>query len=312
MELRQLRQALMLAETLNFSRAAERLHMAQPPLSASIRKLEEELGAVLFERLPTGVKVTPVGESVLRTARRALFYIDEVRRVAREGEAGEHGVLRLGYTSSAAYDLVPRLIGAFRTAYPAVELILDEASTTEMLRAIEAQTLDAAIVAYPVLEPTTATITLIEPGELQLAVRADSELARRDSVAFADLAGVPFIIHSRHQAPTLHALTMNAFLQTGVRPNIVQEVTHVRSLLSLVESGMGVGLVAAFLGKHVSGAIKLLPLTDGLDRITVGLALATSAEDSTATARNFVAIATRLSSAGDQVAKAGERAQDTP
>ena len=96
MELRQLRQAVMLAETLNFTRAAERLHMAQPPLSASIRKLEDELGVSLFDRLPSGVRVTPIGELVLRDARLALFHADQLRRTAKDGASGQQGSLRLG------------------------------------------------------------------------------------------------------------------------------------------------------------------------------------------------------------------------
>ncbi|MGN5479845.1 LysR family transcriptional regulator [Cupriavidus basilensis] len=92
MDLRQMKQALVLSETLNFHRAAERLHMAQPPLSTAIRKLEEELGVPLFDRQPSGLSLTSVGEVVLRQMRSTLFFADEIRRAAREGmrRAGGH------------------------------------------------------------------------------------------------------------------------------------------------------------------------------------------------------------------------------
>jgi DNA-binding transcriptional LysR family regulator len=294
MELRQLRHALVLAETLNFTRAAERLHMAQPPLSTSIRKLEEELGVTLFERLPTGLKVTKEGQAVLRQARRVLFFVEEVRRAAREGEAGEQGLLRVGFTGSATYVLMPNLIQAFRSAYPRVELMIDEATTSDLLRRLEQQTLDIAVVAYPVLEPTTAQVAPLLEGRLMLAVGPESPLAARTEIALSDLGDQPFIIHSRTLAPNMHALTMDAFRTAGVQPRIVQEAAQVHTILRLVESGMGVGLVADFVARYAGGGVKLLPVTDVAAQLRMGLALAMLPDASTAIARNFAALAHSL------------------
>ena len=294
MELRQLRHALVLAETLNFTRAAERLHMAQPPLSTSIRKLEEELGVVLFERLTTGLKTTPAGEAVLRQARRVLFFVDEVRRAAREGDSGEHGVLRIGFTGSSTYVLMPRLIRSFRATYPRVELQIDEATTSELLRRLEAQTLDAALVAYPVLETTTASVTPLLEGRMMLAVGADSALGKRGEIPLSDLADEPFIIHSRTLAPNMHALTLSAFHAAGVQPRVVQEATQVQTILRLVESGLGVGLVADFVARYVGEGVRLLRVADVPDHLRMGLALAMLPDATTATARNFRALAYSL------------------
>ncbi|MBI7467623.1 LysR family transcriptional regulator [Pseudomonas aeruginosa] len=115
MELRQLRQALMLADTLNFHRAAEQLSMTQPPLSISIKKLEDELGIPLFERLPTGLRLTQAGDAVLRNARSTLFFVEEMRRVARKSQSGERGQVRVGGGGTAAYTLLPGIIGSFRS-----------------------------------------------------------------------------------------------------------------------------------------------------------------------------------------------------
>jgi DNA-binding transcriptional LysR family regulator len=294
MELRQLRHALVLAETLNFTRAAERLHMAQPPLSTSIRKLEEELGVALFERLPTGLKVTQAGEAVLHQARRVLFFVEEVKRAAREGEAGEQGLLRVGFTGSATYVLMPHLIRAFRAAYPRVELMIDEATTSELLRRLEQQTLDIALVAHPVLEPTSAEIIPLIEGRMMVAVGPDSPLASSTELTLAQVAEQPLIIHSRSLAPNMHALTMDAFRSAGVTPRIVQEAAQVHTILRLVESGMGVGLVADFVARYAGGGVKLLPLTEAAMQLRMGLSLAMLPDARTAIARNFAALAQSL------------------
>ena len=126
MELRQLRYFVMLAETGNFHRAAERLNMSQPPLTVAIRKLEEELGAALFIRSARGVALTAAGRASLEMARATLAQADRFREAAREGAAGERGRLRVGFVGSATFELLPRLIAEYRRRYPAVELVLEE------------------------------------------------------------------------------------------------------------------------------------------------------------------------------------------
>ncbi|KAF1065819.1 MULTISPECIES: LysR family transcriptional regulator [unclassified Variovorax] len=291
MELRQLRQVLVLSETLNFHRAAERLHMAQPPLSTSIKKLEEELGVLLFERLSTGLQLTPAGEAVLQNAKRALFYADEIRRAAREGMAGEQGLLRIGFVGSATYSLMPQIVRGFHRQYPRVDLVIEESTTTELLRRIEDHSLDIALVRHPVLSPTTALLTVLQLDHLVLAVSADSALAQRGKVAIADLAAEPFIAYSRTLVPAMHVLTMQVFQDAGVRPRIAQEAVQVQTILGLVESGLGVALVPAVVQRYASNGVRLLPLTDMPSKYTVGIAMATLADALTPAARNFIAVA---------------------
>lgn len=294
MELRQLRQALVLGETLNFTRAAERLHMAQPPLSTSIRKLEEELGVQLFERLPTGLRITRAGEVVLRQARRVIFHVDEVRRAAKEGESGEQGTLRVGFTGSGIYVLMPRLIRAFRAAYPRVELQIEESTTSELLRRLDVQALDVALVACPVREPTPAIITPLVEGRMLLAVGLDSKFAGRRELSLRELQDEPLIVHSRTQAPNMHAQTMEAFRQAGVQPQLVQEAAQVQTILRLVESGVGAALVADFVAGYAGSGVQLLRITDDLPQLRLGLALAALPDANTPTGRNFTALARKL------------------
>jgi DNA-binding transcriptional LysR family regulator len=308
MELRQLRQVLILAETLNFHRAAEKLHMAQPPLSTSIRKLEEELGVTLFDRLPSGLRLTPAGEVVLRNARRTLFYSEEVRRAAREGEAGEQGMLRLGFIGSATYSVMPELLRTYRRQYPGVDLAIEESTTVELLSRLEDHSLDVALVRYPVLEPTNAELTLLQRDHFMLAVSTDSPLAAQADIALSELWDVPFIMYSRTRVPSMHMLITCALHGAGIKPRIAQEAVQVQSILSLVDSGLGVALVPNNAVKYAGTGVRLLRLRDWPMQQAMGVALATLPDAMTATASNFVAVARSIAAAG----LAGEAGGTTP
>lgn len=291
MELRQLRQVIVLAETLNFRRAAERLHMAQPPLSTSIKKLEEELGVQLFERLPSGVKLTPAGDVVLRHARRTVFFAEQTRRAGREGESGEQGTLRLGFVGSATYSLMPRIIRAFRGKYPRVDIVIDESTTVELLRGVESHALDVALVRFPVVEPTAAELALLRPERLVAAVSLDSPLAARTAVSIAELAREPLIIYARERVPGMYAFIMQAFAEARVQPNVAQEGVQVQHILGLVESGLGVAFVPESCSRYAGDGVRLLAIDPQPTAFQVGLALASLPDALTPTARNFIAVA---------------------
>jgi DNA-binding transcriptional LysR family regulator len=291
MELRQLRQVIVLAETLNFHRAAERLHMAQPPLSTSIRKLEEELGTQLFERLSTGLKLTPAGAAVLRQARSAVYFAEQTRRAGREGESGEQGLLRLGFVGSATYSLMPRIIRAFRRRYPRVDTVIEESTTLELLRRVEAHSLDVALVRFPVIEPTPVQLDLLQPERLMVAVSSDSPFARQASVAMAERAEEPLIVYARDRVPAMYAFIMQAFAEAGVQPRVAQEAVQVQHFLALVESGLGVAFVPESCSRYAGDGVRLLALDPEPTAFQVGLALASLPEALTPTARNFIALA---------------------
>jgi len=288
MELRQLRQLLVLAETLNFHRAAERLHMAQPPLSTSIKKLESELGLLLFERLPSGLQLTAAGQTFLGLARRTLFHADELRRTARELAHGEQGQLRLGCVGSASHGLLPQILREYRKRFPQVGLSLEESSSSDLLRRLEAHTLDVAFVRFPVLLSSPASITLLKRERMMLAVPADSMFAGLAEVALQVLDEQPFIIYSPNHSPTMHLLTLHAFQQMGVRPRIVQEAVQVQTMLGLVEGGLGLALVPESAARLCGEAVRLVPLAAGHDVFQVGTALAVMPETLPPSARHFV------------------------
>ncbi|MFK0087328.1 LysR family transcriptional regulator [Pseudomonas sp. NPDC090755] len=287
MELRQLKQALVLAETLNFHRAAEQLNMTQPPLSTSIKKLEEELGILLFERLPSGLRLTQAGDAVLRNARSALFFVEEMRRAARESEAGDHGQLRVGFVGSAAFALMPAILRSFRQRYPHVELILEEGDGGALLDRLQAHELDVALVRHPIPSAPNLQLTLLQQEPLALAVRHDSVLASKATLTLAELADQPFIISSAQRSPAMHALTLRAFEEAGIEPHIAQQAAQLSTILGLVESGLGIALVPTSAARYVGPELRVIALSGLSSRLLSGIALVMQTESHSAAARNF-------------------------
>lgn len=286
MDLRQLLYFSTLAETLNFRRAAERLNMSQPPLTVAIRKLEDELGAPLFTRNARGVTLTAAGEAALPSARAALAQADQVRSAAREGLMGERGKLTLGYVSSAMYAMLPRLISLYRRQYPEVELVLEEATSVEILERLALRQMDVGLVRLPLLQPALVDTSVVEIDELVAALPETSALAQRDRVSLRLLGCQPFITFPR--TSVLYATTVMACHQAGFTPQVAQHADQVHTIMSLVQSGLGVALVPFKATRYVPEGVKLLRLAEPA-RIEMGLVILR--EEASALARNFRAVA---------------------
>lgn len=274
MNLRQLRQFVTLAETGNFHRAAEQLHMAQPPLSVSIRKLEEELGSPLFERTTSGVLLTPAGEAMLADARITLLHAERCRHAVQDVRSGEGGLVRLGIIGSATYAMLPELIPSLRARYPKMELELSEATSSEILEGLLTRRFDAGLLRYPVLDPSGFEILPLDRDDFVLAVNEHSPLAARDAVALSEAANEPFILYPADRVPGLAALAMMRCQFSGFVPRVAQEAMQVHTIMSLVASGLGVGLVASVSRLMMPRGIKCLALTDNPPGFHVGIALA--------------------------------------
>ena len=286
MELRQLRYFVMLAETGNFHRAAERLNMSQPPLTVAIRKLEEELGAALFIRSARGVALTAAGRASLEMARATLAQADRFREAAREGAAGERGRLRVGFVGSATFELLPRLIAEYRRRYPAVELVLEEATSAEIARQLAAAELDVGLVRLPLLQIAAVDTQVIDPDELHAALPEGSPFADAEAVKLGDLAQQPFILQSR--ISVLHSITLTACQKAGFMPIVAQEAAQLSAVLALVRSGLGVALVPSRAAGSVPKGVRLVRLASQVPVFT-GVALPRDAANPLA--KNFAAIA---------------------
>lgn len=276
MTLKQLQQFLALAEAGNFHRAAERLHMAQPPLSVAMRKLEAELGGALFQRTAQGVTLTAAGQAMLPDARAAVAHAEACRGAVAAALHGEGGVLRVGFIATATFGLLPRLIPHFRASFPAVDLQLIEASTQGALDGLVDGSLDVGLVRYPVLAHGPFTLTPLDEDELVLAVPASSRWARQPQVALAELAQEPFVMYARAGVPNLYAVAMMRCQQSGFTPRVAQEAVQVPTILSLVESGLGVALVAGVARRQPHPGVYFLALSDTPADFHVGIALATA------------------------------------
>ena len=292
-DLRRIRLFVVLAETLNFRRAAERLNMAQPLLSVSIQKLEAELGTKLFAREPSGVSLTSGGRAVLAEARKLLFHGNQLSEVAKNVLDGTGGTLQVGFVGSTTYGMLQKLLSLFRTAYPGVELILREATSVSIVQQLADRALDVGLVRVPLLQASRATLVLLERDEFMAALPRGSALAGKGPLRLADMAGEPFVMYAPTNAAGLHAAAMLACQQAGFMPTVSQQAIQIQTVLALVESGLGVALVPSVMQRYISDKIVYRPLVDVSTASTIGLALAYMADTESPAAGHFRQLAER-------------------
>lgn len=288
-ELRHLRYFVALAETLNFHRAAERLHMSQPPLTVAIRKLEQELGTPLFIRGVRGVTLTEAGRGALHLARETLAMADRFKSSVKESLSGERGRLRVGYIGSATFEIIPQIIPEFRRRYPAVDLYLEEATSTEVVQAIARGELDVGLVRVPLMEAAPVETQIIDSDEFYAAVHQSSEFAGFERIALAELRNEPFITQS--PVSVLHPATLAACHDAGFIPQVAQEAAQLSAILALVRSGLGVALVPSRAVSSVPHGVKLIPLETPV-MIETACVTARGSED--AVTRNFLNLASNM------------------
>lgn len=285
MDLRRIRHFNVLAETLNFSRAAERLHIAQPALSVSIQKLESELGVKLFERTSSGVKLTDGGAAALVDARRMLYHGEQLVRTVRDAAAGTRGRLRIGFVGSTIYSVLPRLIPAFRSRYPNVEVVLSEATSLRILTMLREEVIDVGIVRTPLLQAHGASLHLLRRDRFVAALPVSHSFASRRSLRLEELAGEPFVMYSASDAAGLHASAMAACEAAGFAPKVMQVATQVATVLALVASGLGVALVPEVVRGDRTSNVSYCDLQDQTPAVETALAVAWYADSSPAALR---------------------------
>lgn len=275
MELRHLRYFVAVAEELNFTRAAARLHIGQPPLSQQIKALEEELGVRLFERSKRRVALTEAGERFLTGAWRLLADAEMAVEGARRAARGEVGELRVAFTSSLPFtSLLPGLIRSYRQRRPDVTLTLREMFTSEQYAALEAGEIDLGFVRYSGLPtPPGVTVRAIRHDPLRLVINAGHPLAARDCVSLADMADEGFITYPRSVGTGLTALLRQLCLAAGFEPRIVQEAGEATTQIGLVAAGLGVALLPSPLECVRIEGVRYLPLSDPEAYLSLGAAM---------------------------------------
>jgi DNA-binding transcriptional LysR family regulator len=252
MELRQLRYFIAVADTLNFCRAAEQLHMSQPPLSQQIRHLEAELGAQLFDRSKRQIKLTSAGEVFAAQARAVLAQCDEAAKLAARAERGELGHLRLGLGQFPVPPVQTRLIieclEAFVKRCPNVHLRLQSFMPVEQIKALREGAIDVAIVRLPISQSRRGILieTLLRERIL-LAMSADNPLARFKTVPLRELSGQPYIMYGRDANAEFHHFIARVCQKEGFDFNITYSQEDLYSVWALVGAGLGVAMAPASL-----------------------------------------------------------------
>ena len=279
MELRHLRYFVAVAEERHFGRAAERLHIAQPPLSQQIRRLETELGVTLLHRTTRSVEVAPAGEVLLARAKEVLAAVDDAVEDTRRAARGEFGRLAIGFTGSATYALLPRLAAALRSALPGVALDLrGELLTPAQVARLLDGSLDLGVLRPPVRERALC-VEVVRSDPLIAVLARTHRLAAVDAVPLEELADEPFVVYPSHFRSVTHDAVEETCAAHGFLPRVALEVSETATLVSFVAAGVGVSLVPASV-RHmtVEGAVYR-PLAG--EAATVDLALAWRRDDVT-------------------------------
>ncbi len=245
-ELRHLRYFLVVAEELHFSRAADRLDIAQPPLSQMIQRLEHELGVSLFHRTKRRVSLTDAGIVFQEEAKRTLAQAERAVSRVRRASKGELGRLVVGFIGSATYSVLPPIIRRFREQYPDVDLSLQELSTVQQVRALCEGRLQVGFLRPFEPEPTLkSTVVLREP--LLVALSEHHRLSQQAKISMRLLANESFILFPRLLAPELHDQIISLCRRARFSPRVVQEAMQLPTIVSLVAAGIGIAVIPASL-----------------------------------------------------------------
>jgi DNA-binding transcriptional LysR family regulator len=241
-ELRHLEYFRTLAETLHFGRAAERLHISQPPLSRQIALLEQELGVKLFDRSRRRVELTDAGQRFYLDTGTVFAAFEQAKRNALAAARGEAGALSVGFMMSTAYSVTPAITRRYAAQYPQVKIKLTETLPMDLAGDIASGQKDVAIMYRP-QDCTGLETQTVYREEMMLVLPPGHALLDHEVVAPEQLAGEPFIIVPRHIAPALHDMIVSYCLQHGVTPNIAMEINLQQTIVNLVGEGMGIAIV---------------------------------------------------------------------
>ncbi len=244
-ETRLLHQFIAVAEELHFNRAAQRLHMAQPPLSQAIRRLEQELGVLLFERTNRSVSLTPAGAIFLLSARKILNLLDESVEQTRRVAQGLEGHITLTFINIGPYNTLLRALRRFRTAFPAVSFTMQEATTQEQIEALEQGSADIGFMRQPGRTTPGLRFISILREPILVALPALHRLAKNSVIPLTALKDDGFVASPRHLGQGFHDQLIQLCEAAGFVPRITQQARQLQTLVALVAGDFGVALLPA-------------------------------------------------------------------
>lgn len=259
---RALRAFLVVAEELHFGHAARRLNVSQPPLSQLIRRFEAQLGTTLFLRSTRSVQLTPAGELLQRWARHQATDGAALLRQLQHLSAGETGTVNLGFSSSVAYRLLPRLLSAVQTHLPSLTVNLEEGHSQNLIERVRDSRLDIALLRRPAAAAIDGLLfRMVEREPFYVALPADHPLTGNSSISVQQLDGQPFIDFQDHTATYFRERTHSLFARYQIQPHIVAD-SAMPTVLALVQAGIGLALVPASAKVLYSNEIQYRPLAE--------------------------------------------------
>ena len=270
-ELRQLRYFLAVAEELNFTRAAKRMGIAQPPLSQQIIALERQLRATLFTRSRRQVSLTPEGRALENYARRIINTTLAAAEMIQAIAKGEDGPLAIGAIFSSIYALIPHILPHFSQKFPGVRVHLQEMTISQQIAALRDETIDVGILRGPVTDPNLETLKLFEEPFVAV-VPASSPLAQLHEVTLQQVASEPLIRVYPSANRDYSRLMFGALESKGLKLNVVHEVSDTHTLIGLVGAGFGVSLVPASLQHIQIKRVKYVSIIEETPKTEVTLA----------------------------------------
>lgn len=257
-DIRRLRYFIAVAEELHFTRAAARLHVAQPALSQQIRELERSLGTTLFLRSKRWVQLTEAGTVLLPEARRIVEQSEAAARAVQRAGKGEMGALAVGFTPSAAGDLIPRAVNEYRSRFPQVEVSLRVATSSQQIRMLLEDELHVGL-ARDVGFPKGLAVQRLRREEYVVALPRRHRLAPRARVAVAELAGEPFVL-GPGPSESSSDVVFSACRDAGFAPRVVQQTADTTTALVLIAAGAGVTLMPRSSGHLATHDVVYRPI----------------------------------------------------
>jgi DNA-binding transcriptional LysR family regulator len=274
MELRQIRTFLSVAETLHFGRSARLLNLSQPALSLQVKALEDELGIQLLRRNRQGTVLTEAGQAFREDAALALEKLEVAKRKAQWASAGKLGHIRIGFISTAGFEIVPNLMRRFRKSYPDVEFSIRNILTGAQLEMIDDGLLDVGFLRLPIENRKEIEVTTVHREPFVAILPSWHSLSAKKEIHLRELKGNPFVMYAREYAPGFHDLLTGILSDAGVVPKVVQTAGEMPTLISLVDAGVGVSIVPASVAKRVVSKVVVCSITDRLPESEIGLAFA--------------------------------------
>lgn len=294
MNLRQLRYFIAVAEELHFGRAAERLHVSQPPITRQIQALEETLGAQLFDRTPRGVELTPAGALFLDEARNIVGLLAQAAdRVHRAAEGGL-GRIDIAIFGTAILSFIPRIILDFKRRYPDVKVVMHALDKAGQIEALQNRSIDLGF--NRMLTPVPGLVIEELAREPLFAVVPDpGPFDGRREIALAELAAEPLVLFPASRAQGFVEKVTGLCHEAGFAPNVAQVVGDGFTAMALVAAGFGCALVPASITSVSMGGVRCLPLADPGPGSCVDISCLYREGDRGATLQNFLAVARELS-----------------